>query len=101
MLFGERADAVGQAEHLEVRNVLGGDAERERDVPALLEGIDAEAREIGVLVRDVEVPRLLEGLEPLRRAFPDQLDELLHVPIDQDRGLLQRGERAVAPKDRR
>src|SRR4029078_5992798 len=101
MLLGKPANSGRQAEHLEVRNVLGNDAECERDVSALLERVDAEPRQILVLVRDIEVAGLLEGLEALGRALPDDLDQGIHVPVHEDRGVLERAERASAPQERR
>src|SRR6476659_6343485 len=101
MLFGQPAKAGRQAEHLEVRNVLGDDAEGERDMSALPERVDAEPRQIVVLVGDVEVTGLLEGLQALGRTSSDDLDQGLHVPVHENRSLLERAEGAIAPQDRR
>src|SRR5712691_9016150 len=96
-----RLHAFRQAQLLEGRHVLRNDAERERDRAALAERVDAEAREILALVRDIEITGLLElaDLERGRRA--NRLEHRLQGEIVERRFALHRGERAVAPKDRR
>src|SRR5215210_2366428 len=94
-------DTGRQTQHFEGRDALRYDAERERDMSALPEGVDAEPGEVAVLERDVEVTGLLEGFEALGRALPHYLDQRVHVLVHQNRVLLERAERAVAPEDRR
>ena len=65
MLLGEASHACGEVQHVEVRHILRDDAESERDVAALPEGVDAEARQILLLVGDIEVTGGLEGFEAL------------------------------------
>src|SRR5213079_1960403 len=92
VLLGEAPDAGRQAQLLEVRDVLGNDAERERDVPALAEGVDAEARQILFLVGDVEIAAGLERLEALGRAFADDLEHGLGIAVAELGRLLERAE---------
>ena len=47
VLLGQPLDAGGQAQALEVGHLRGDDAERERDLAALAERVDAEARQAG------------------------------------------------------
>ncbi len=101
MLLRQAANARRQAQHLEVGDVLGNHAEGERDVAALPKRVDPEAREIVFLVGDVQVAARLEGLEPLGRAFADELEDALGIAVGDHRRLLERGERTVAPEDRR
>ena len=71
MLFGEPLHAGRQVELLEVRHGLRDDAEGERDGAALAVRVDAEARQVAVLVGDVEVAGVVEVLELLGRAAAD------------------------------
>ena len=48
---------------------------------ALPERVDAEAREVLVLVRDVEVARLLERFVALRRALADRFEDGFDVAV--------------------
>ena len=66
MLLGETANAWRHVKRLEVRDVLRDHPQGDRDVAPLPERVDAEARQILVLIRDVEIADLLEGREPLR-----------------------------------
>ena len=56
-----RADSLGQAQLRRSRDLGGDDAEGERGRAALLEAVDAEAREVGRHVRGVELARLAEA----------------------------------------
>ena len=98
MLVGELLDAGRKAQLLEARHGLRDHAEGERDRAALPVGVDAEPRQIAVLVGDVEVARVAEKLEPLRRAGPDDLEHGLQVGVRQRRALVESAELAVAPE---
>ena len=72
VLLGQPLDAGGQAQALEVGHLAGDDAERERDLAALAERVDAEARQAVGLVGGVELAGLLEGGEPRPRRGADE-----------------------------
>ena len=77
-LLGEaRAETRGQPELLERLDLLRDEAERGADGAALEVDVDAEAREAGDAVREVELPLDLEVLLLLAREDP--VDELLRV----------------------
>src|SRR5581483_7129659 len=63
-------------------------------------GVDAETREVGVLVGDVEVAGLVEALQALGRARADDVEDGGERRLVQ-RGDLERGEAAVPAKDGR
>ncbi len=71
---GEPADAGRKPERLEARHLARDHAERERDLAALAEGVDAEARQAGLLVRGVELARLVERGEARRVGGADRLE---------------------------
>ena len=98
VLLGERLDDGRDAELLERGNVLRDDAEGEARGPALAVGVDAEAREILVLVGDVEVAARLEGRTPLGGAGADDVEDGGEVRLG-ERGGVERGEAAVPAKD--
>ena len=98
MLLGEGLHDRRDAELLERRHVLRDDAEGEARGAALAVGVDAEAREVLVLIRDVEVAARLEGRAPLGRAGADRVEDQGEVRLAQ-RGGVERGEAAVPAKD--
>ncbi len=77
VLLGEALDAAGQVEAREVGHLARDDAEGERDVAALPEGVDAEARQAGNLVGGVELARLLEGGDAARGERADLVQDVL------------------------
>ncbi len=101
MLLGEALDAGRKPQRLEARHLARDDAERERDVTALAEGVDAEARQAGPLVGRVELAGLLEVREPSRRVGADLLQDLLEALRIERRPVLERLEVAVEADDRR
>ena len=101
VLVGEPLHPRREAQLLHRRNLLGDDAEGERDVAALAEAVDAEARQVGALVGDVEIAALLELRVPLRLHLRDALEVSVQVVLGQVRRILHRPERTVAPQHRR
>ena len=81
--------------------MLRDDAERERDRPALPEGVDAEARQALVLVGDIEVAGLVEAVALVRRGFGDLLQHRLEVAGAELLLPVEWRHRAVAAQDRR
>ena len=101
VLLGQLLDAGGQAQALEVGNLVGDDAERERDLAALAERVDAEARQAVGLVGGVELTGLVEGGEPRPRRGADEREHLLERGRIEHRPTCERLELAVAADDRR
>ena len=101
VLLGEPLDPGRQPQRLEARNLSRDDAERERDVTALPEGVDAEARQARPLVGRVELAGLLEVREPRRRVGADLVQDLLEALRIERRPVLERLEVAVEADDRR
>ena len=101
VLLGERLDAGRHAELLEASAPSGDDAEREASRAALPVGVHAEARQVLVLVGDVEVAARLEVLEALGRPAADDLEHGGERRLVERRGALDRVEIAVAADDRR
>ena len=101
VLLGELLDARRQVELLEARHGLRDDAEGERGRAALPVGVDAEAREVAVLVRDVEVAGVVEVLELLGRAAADDLEHRGERRVVERRHVRHRVQVAVEPADRR
>ena len=101
MLLGELLHAGRKAQLLEARHRLRDDAEGERGRAALPVGVDAEARQVAVLVGDVEVAVVVEELEALRRAGADDLERGREVGVAQGRPAFEGAELAVASDDRR
>ena len=76
VLLGELLDAGAAGSSCsKFGTVLRDDAEGERDGAALAEGVDAEARQVLVLVGDVEVAGVVEVRELLGRAAADGLED--------------------------
>src|SRR5204862_7856208 len=61
----------------------------------------AEAREVFLLVGDVEVTGVAESSKAVGRPLADDLEHGLDVAVGDDRRLFEWAERAVTPKDRR
>ena len=101
VLLGEALDPGRKPQRLEARHLARDDAERERDVAALAERVDAEARQAGPLVGRVELAGLLEGREPRRRVGADLPQDLLEPLRIERRPVLERLEVAVEADDRR
>ena len=101
VLLGEPLHARRQVELLEARHLAGDDAEGERDVAALAEGVDAEARQALGGVGDVEVAGLVERLQPLGSDPRHGLECGEQVLLVQRRALVERRDRAVATQHRR
>ena len=74
---------------------------RERDVAALAEGVDAEARQALGGVRDVEVAALVERLQLLWRDPGHRLERAEQVLLVQRWAVVERRDRAVATQHRR
>jgi hypothetical protein len=85
VLVGQRLDDVRDAELRECGHILRDDAKGEAGGAALAVGVDAEAREILVLVGDVEVAGGLELGSPLGGARADRIED------GQERRLVERG----------
>ena len=101
MLVREPPHTCGERELLERRDVLRDDAKRKRDRAPLPERVDAEAREVLVLVRDVEVARVVEAVALVRRDLGDLVEDERELLLAEHRQVVHRAERAVAAKDRR
>ena len=101
MLVGQRLDAGRQAQALEVGHRVRDDAEGERDLAALAERVDAEAREADRLVGSVELAGALEDLEPRGRGGADVIHDLPQLERAERGEADQRLELAVEAHDRR
>src|SRR4051812_10049666 len=101
VLFNEAPHALREPQRIEGRNVARDHPERERDVAALPEGVDAEPRQACRLVGAVELARLLERAEPRRGGAADVVEEALE-PLRCERLPPVEGlERAVESDERR
>ncbi len=83
MLLGEAANAVGQAELREARDLLGNEAEGERDRAALAIAVDAETSEPFGQVGRVELARGVEVLSLGRCPLRDDREHRLEVGLGQ------------------
>ncbi len=96
---GKLVQGVGQAEILERENLVRDQAERRADAVALEEDVDAEARDAGDGVRDVDLPLDLEPLLLLGRQ--DAVQPLAGVVGGQRREIGDRLDLAPDPDRRR
>ena len=86
---------------LEAGNLGGDHPEGERGRAALLEAVDAEAREVGGHVGRVQLAGGAEAFEPVRRALGHSDEDRLQVGFRERLPVLERAELAVAAQDRR
>ena len=101
MLLGQALDPGREPQRLETRHFARDDTERERDLAALPERIDAETRQAGSLVGRVELARLLEVREASRRVGADLAQDFLEVLRIERLPIRERLEFAVEADDRR
>ena len=97
----ERLDAGRQAQALEAGHRVRDDAEGERDLAALAERVDAEARQADRLVGSVELAGALEDLEPRWRGGADVIHDLPQLERAERGKAVERLELAVEAHDRR
>ncbi len=100
-LLGEQLDSLREVEVGEVRHATGDHAEGEGDGAALAERVDAQARQPGSGMGDVELAGLLEEREPRGVPAADDRQELLEVRLLERRPARHRKERTVVAHDRR
>ena len=101
MLLGEQRDALRKAEVAEDRDVARDQAEGEGDRSALAEAVDAEPRQAGRGVGQVELARLLERGGPGRVVRSNGREYALELRVAKGRPVVEREQRAVAAERRR
>ena len=99
LLLGELADDGRQVEVVDRADVHRDRADDQRDAAALGEGVDAEAREAGDRVGEVDLVLDVELLE-LRRILEHVVHAVDRLLVGQRRGALERDEVAVEAHER-
>ena len=99
LLLGQRAHHLGQAEVVDRADLEGDRAADDRDRAALLEGVDAEARDVRQRVGEVGLAFLLEFGQ--RADLGDVVQRLLGVGVSELAEPLERDQLAVHAGDRR
>jgi hypothetical protein len=79
LLLGEVPYTLRKAKLIEGRDFIRDRAERERDVTALPEGVDAEARQTRALIGRVELAGLVEAGKPGRSGGADLFENELKL----------------------